>query len=346
LEALAERRAEEKPMRLFIVGLMLVCTLGRVGAADADEVIFLNGDRLTGKIVSAAGGKLVLKTDAAGEVTIDLAKVKTFSSDEPIDVRVGDKKIPHDGQIEAEMTPGTPPAPLAIKDIIAINPPPPAWHGSFALNGLFTTGNSETEQIGFLFRLHKKWDEDRLLFGAEYSYGRQTDPNTGVSSTTVDFGQASAKYERDLTEKFYAYGLLRFERDGVAKLDYRFTPSAGVGYRWFEGPSFNFSTEAGLAYTYEEYSTTGSNSFWGPRFAYSVDWRPVEPLRLYNTFEYLPSFRAFTEDYLVNINAGLRATVWKGLFTDVRIEYRYDNEPAPGRKKADTRYILGLGWEW
>jgi hypothetical protein len=48
----------------------------------------------------------------------------------------------------------------------------------------------------------------------------------------------------------------------------------------------------------------------------------------------------------VNINAGLRAPVWKGLFTDVRIEYRYDNEPALGRQKADTRYILGLGWEF
>ena len=51
-------------------------------------------------------------------------------------------------------------------------------------------------------------------------------------------------------------------------------------------------------------------------------------------------------DYLLNINAGLRATVWKSLFTDFRVEYRYDNEPAPGRKKADTRVILGVGWEF
>jgi hypothetical protein len=77
-----------------------------------------------------------------------------------------------------------------------------------------------------------------------------------------------------------------------------------------------------------------------------VDWTPVKPLRLYNTVEYLPSFEAFTEDYLVNANAGLRATLWKGLFADFRLEYRYDSEPAPGRKKADTRYIMGLGWEW
>jgi hypothetical protein len=59
--------------------------------ALADEVIFLNGDRLTGRIVSATGGKLILRTDAAGEITIDLSKVKTFSTDEPIMVKLDDK---------------------------------------------------------------------------------------------------------------------------------------------------------------------------------------------------------------------------------------------------------------
>ena len=88
-------------MRLFTVGLMLACTLGWARWADADEVIFLNGDRLTGKILSAEGGKLILKTDAAGEVTIDMAKVRTFSTDEPVDVRVGDKKVPHDTKVTA-----------------------------------------------------------------------------------------------------------------------------------------------------------------------------------------------------------------------------------------------------
>jgi hypothetical protein len=210
-------------MRSLTTAVTLVCALALAGTAAATEVIFLNGDRLTGKIVSAAGGKLILKTERAGDVTIDLSKVKTFSTDEPVDLRVG---------VE------------------------------------------------------------------------------------------------------------------VAGLNFRVTPSSGLGYRWFEGPTFNFSTEAGIAYVYEDYETSGVNQFWAPRLAYVVDWTPVERLKLYNTLEYLPAFDAFTENYLLNINAGLRATLWKGPFTDVPIEYRYDNEPAPGRKKADTRYILGNGWEF
>jgi hypothetical protein len=78
-------------MRRFTLIVSLVLGLVAVSAARsfADEVLFLNGDRLTGKILSATGGKLTIKTDGAGDVTVDMSKVKTFSTDEP--VRVGRK---------------------------------------------------------------------------------------------------------------------------------------------------------------------------------------------------------------------------------------------------------------
>jgi putative salt-induced outer membrane protein YdiY len=328
--------------------------LGAVSAAAADEVRFLNGDRLTGKILSATGGKIVIKTEAAGEVTADLSKVATFSTDEPVRIQVGERRPQVEtqissgpqGQVAARTAPDAPPQPLPIVDITAINPPLPAWHGSVALNGLFTTGNSETQQLGFTLGLSKRWEDDRLSFFGEYSYGHQRDPNTGVSSTSVDYSQAWAKYEHFFTPKLYGYGLVKFERDGVAGLNYRFSPSAGVGYQWVDQPAFKFSTEAGLAYVYEDYESTGGRDFWGPRLAYAVEWTPVQPLKLYHNLEYLPSFSDFTGDYLLNANAGLHAGVWRGLFTDLRIEYRYDSEPAPGRKKDDTRIILGAGWEF
>ena len=61
--------------------------------AAADEVLFLNGDRLTGRIVQAAGGKLVLRTEAAGDITIDLKQVKTFATDEPVQLKVRESTV-------------------------------------------------------------------------------------------------------------------------------------------------------------------------------------------------------------------------------------------------------------
>jgi putative salt-induced outer membrane protein YdiY len=338
---------------LLATGTLLLSLLTAVAAARADEVTFKNGDRLTGTIISAAGGKLVIKTDAAGEVTVDMSKVKTFATAEPVRLRVGEQpplsspvSPGAEGEVQAEVTPGSPPEPVPIKSITAINPPLPAWTGSLVLNGAFTTGNSVTQQIGFSFAASKRWEADRLSFGAQYSYGREKDQDTGVSTVNVNYGMLVGKYDHFLTKKLYLYGQAKVERDTVAGLLVRVSPSAGAGYQWFEGPTFNLLTEAGLAWTYEDYEESGSRQFWGPRLAYAVDWTPFEPIKLYHTLEYLPSFSDFTGDYLLNIDAGLRAAIWKALFADFKIEFRYDSTPAPGKKSTDTRYLVGVGWKF
>ena len=329
---------------------MLILVLAPVGPARGDEVLFLNGDRLSGKILKAAGGKLTIKTDGAGDVVVDMSKVKTFSTDAPVTVGVKaqppvstDVGAGTDRHVQTAPAPGAPAEPVAIADITAINTPP-AWTGLFSLNGLLTTGNSETEQLGFRGALSKRWPSDRLTFGAEYSYGRQEDPRTGTKSTTIDYAMALAKYDHFLTRKFYGYLGTKAERDKVAALELRLAPGAGVGYQWFEGPAFNLSSEAGLVWVYENYKTTGSSEFFGPRLAYSVDWTPIQPLLLYHKLEYIPSFEDLGGDYLLNIDAGARLTMWKGLFAELRYEFRYDSTPASGRHRTDQRYILGAGW--
>src|SRR4051812_21001255 len=68
-----------------------------VGASTArgDEVQFNNGDRLTGTIVSADGGKLKIKTKIAGDVTVDMKDVKTFSTDAPVVIKLKDGPVVH-----------------------------------------------------------------------------------------------------------------------------------------------------------------------------------------------------------------------------------------------------------
>lgn len=330
---------------------MLILVLSPAGPVRGDEVLFLNGDRLSGKILKAVSGKLTIKTEGAGDVTVDMSKVKTFSTDAPVVVGVkeqppvsADVGAGPDRYVQTAPAPGAPPQPVAIADISAINPFPPAWTGSFSLNGLLTTGNSETEQLGFRGALSKRWPHDRLTFGAEYYYGRQEDPRTGDKSTTIDYAMALGKYDHFFTKKFYGYLVTKAERDVVADLELRLAPGAGVGYQWFERPTFNLSTEAGLAWVYENYKRTGWSEFFGPRLAYSVDWTPIHPLMLYHKLEYLPSFEDLGGDYLLNIDAGARLAVWKGLFAELRYEFRHDSTPASGRHRTDQRYILGAGW--
>src|SRR3954464_7476535 len=89
--------------------IFLSLILGGLAArgAFAGEVIFNNGDKLTGKVTTVDGGKLKIKSDVAGEVTVDLKDVRTFSTDEPVQVRMKDKSIVRD-KVEASTTQGAP----------------------------------------------------------------------------------------------------------------------------------------------------------------------------------------------------------------------------------------------
>ncbi len=47
-----------------------------------DVIVFTNGDQLTGKLVSAAGGNVVFKSDMAGQLTISFDKIEQLRSGE------------------------------------------------------------------------------------------------------------------------------------------------------------------------------------------------------------------------------------------------------------------------
>jgi putative salt-induced outer membrane protein YdiY len=334
-----------------LAGALALC-LVLVGGAAADEVLLLNGDRLTGTIVGAAGGKLTIKTEAAGDVIVDLAKVKTFSTTEPVVVRTGEATLRSrvtagpDGAVQVVPIAGGAPQTVALSDIGQINPPPVKWTGGISFTGMKTSGNAESTNIGFSLNAVRRAEQDRITLGAGYAFGRQEDPDTGEESTTVDNIFGFAKYDYFLSKKLYLYGAVRAERDRIADLDLRFTPSVGAGYQWYETPTFNLSSEAGLAWVYEDFRDAGSDDHFAARFAYHVDWTPYKGVLLFHNLEWLPAFDDPFGDYNLNGDLGLRTAIFQGFFAEAKIEARYDSEPAPGAEKEDLRYVLAVGWSF
>lgn len=334
----------------------LVLTAGALGLAGlrpvaADEVRFLNGDRLTGRILSMADGKLVIRTEAAGDVVVKLSQVQTFSTDEPVTVRVGDKTLLQSrvdagspGTIQVAPTPAATPQPIALADITQINPPPVRWTGTVSANALFTTGNTETENAGVSVEASRRAEHDRISLESAYLFGRQRDPDTGRKITTQDSVFGTGKYDYFFTTRFFGFLKVRVERDRIADLDLRFTPSIGVGYQWFESEAFNLSTEAGVAWIYEQFRGQDAEDRFAARLAYAVDWKPHERIKLFHDLQWLPAFTSPFGEFLVNANAGLRTDVWASLFTEAKVELRHNSRPTPGLESTDVRYLLSLGW--
>jgi putative salt-induced outer membrane protein YdiY len=327
-----------------------------VSSVFADEVVFQNGDRLSGKIKRMVDGKLVLQSDMAGEVTVDMSNVQTFSSDEAVTVHL------QDGTVFSQKVLSSEPNRFAIEgsetlqaqafDLVAISSmnlaekPKARWTGDISAGYTSTHGNTKTEAISGSANLRKRTENDRTQASADYARGRQEDPDTGEEETTEDWWRARAKYDYFFTKKLYGYADGRYEKDAIAELDRRVIVGGGGGYQWIESEVMNFSTEAGIAHLYEKFENqTESNSELSAQFGYNFDRKLTDNVKFIHDLTYYPSMDKFS-DYFLTSTAEIRANFTKRTFVNFKAILGYDTTPAVGAHKTDVKYILGLGYNF
>lgn len=332
---------------IVLIGILL----GLCSTVCADQIVFVNGDRVTGKIGSLVDGKLTFESDLAGTLTIDIANIATFSSDEAIDLHLDD------GSILSEQAAVSEPnhvviggdQRVAFDRIASINPPAkpkPKWTGEVSAGYTSTAGNTSTETITGSANAKKRTEKDRKTVSADFARGRQEDPDTGRKNKTEDWWRTKAKYDYFFTKKLYGYLDGRYETDEIAELDYRAIMGTGYGYQWIESERMNFSTEGGLAYKIEEYgNSTGKNDEISVQLGYNFDKKLGKGFEFIHDLTYYPSTEDFS-DYFLTSTGELRANLTEKVFTNFKAVLNYDSTPAQGKHKTDTKYIWGIGWKF
>ncbi|HEY7090576.1 MAG TPA: DUF481 domain-containing protein [Tepidisphaeraceae bacterium] len=328
---------------------VILCALVPV---RADQIVFKNGDKITGKIETMDGGKMKITSAVAGEIIVDMKDVATFSTDAPIEIKTAEgKKInePVTATTEPDQVKTASGEVVPLPGVSKINPPPEKWTGNVLVNGSIARGNTDTDDLGIsalaVLRRDNDVDNDRFTLSGGYNFGRQRIPGTGDKVTSTDNWNALGKYDKFLTDKIYVYGLFKVEHDRIADLNYRLSPGVGVGYQWYERDDFHLSTEAGISYVYEDFISDGTNEHLAGRLAYHIDRKMNDTVTLFSNGEWLPAFED-PSDYNLTADAGIRADITKVLFSEFKVEWKRDSSPAPGAEKNDLRYILGIGWKF
>ena len=327
-----------------------------VQSGYADEVVLKNGDRLTGKIVHLVDGKLLLKSDVAGEVTVELSNIQTFSSAEPVTVNLKDGTgftqkvlIAEAGRFAVQGTEDLKAQQFAMADIVSINPPAkpiPKWTGDVSVGVTSTHGNTKTEMISANANFAKRTEKDRTTISTDYAKGEQEDPDTGEKVTIEDWWRAKGKYDYFFSKKMYGYVDGRYEKDAVAELDRRTIIGLGGGYQWIESENMNFSSEFGLASLYEKYDNqTDSNSEISLQVGYKFDKKLRKNVKFVHDLTYYPAIDKFS-DYFLTTTAGVRADFTEKFFATAKAIMNYDATPAIGAHKTDVKYFLGLGYRF
>jgi len=326
----------------FLMGMATVFVLAAVGAAD-DEVKLKNGDRLTGKVTSLAGGKLVLETAHSGPLKIDWAQVVSVKTDNPVKVRMATNEIFEgklspggDGRLKVETQGAKDPIEVDLAKVTHFNQPPTQWHGSVTASAKATDGNTHVKSFLIAGEGIRETEADLLLVKAIFRYAK-----TGGVLTERN-GYGIGKYNLKITPDFYGYVSEELLSDAFKDIRIQTITSIGVGYVFLKQAEIDFSAEAGFAYITNDFKVANDESHPGARA--SAKLRVALPLgfEFKDTFTIYPNFK-HSQDYQIRNEATLGTALGGGWTLLGGVITEFDNRPSPGLKKADDTYFIGLG---
>ncbi|MEE8313454.1 MAG: DUF481 domain-containing protein [Myxococcota bacterium] len=346
-------------MRRFqLVAAVMCAAWGFASIASADEIVFTNGDRLSGRVVRLVGGKLKLNSPLLGEIEVAASTIQTFSTTQSIEIHTQDGTVLRDVVVKGEpnefRTAGTSPVgpqTFALDDVVALNPPPPgapAWHGSLAAAMEIERGNSFTSEADVNLSAVRETKYNRIRFDASYEGDRTKNDSTGDSTTTdrnIDF---LLRYDQFLSDKLFWYGSGEGEKDGVKDLTLRFTGGGGFGYRWFNTEEFKLEGDLGLSWISENYE----DSRFDEDFVASVlNWSferqlPVlvaDRLTLFQRGKFWVNVEELEDQLFAEVTTGIRQDLTATTFLEAKIVWEYDSEPSGNKERTDVDYIFGFG---
>jgi len=313
-------------MKRYIVALFGAFA---VAALCADTLNLKSGSVLKGKVIGVQDGVLKFESVDVGAVEIKTNLISTVVSDEEKEV--------------------------ALKQIPVIEKPRETWHGSVNFAFKSARGNTYENSASVLVNLKRRWENDRLNFDFGYHYD-ENGTSKHNKETTQDRWELEGQWDHFLASSFYGYLNSRYEVDDIAGIDYRFRLGGGIGYQWldakdvFNTGKWSFSQEAGAAWIRTEYAQMTSDtedSAASVRYAHHLAYLPVwrDGLEFFHDFEYLPQVDDFSI-FLAKADIGFTTKLIFNFDLLAKIEWEYNSTPSFGRKKSDTRYIVGLGYKW
>ena len=328
--------------------LLILLAVVPPSLASADEVRLINGDRITGKLIKMEEKVVTIETSYGGELKIKWDEVAGIRTEEPMLLRIapeGGGEINWRTLLSQRAQRVTTNAVGAGSDmpldkVNAINLPPVRLRGTATVGGNNTQGNSQTRAVNAAGRLSVQSDRQRVTLEAKYNYG---EANQQVAARN-SMGQA--EYNFFVTPKTYLYGMGLLEKDTFQNLNLRMTFGGGLGYQFVDTKRAMLQTEAGLAYVNEHFTnaspTVTPSSRLAVRWEYSVIPDKVKLFQRAEGYYDLSGGNAMR----LRADQGVRVTVYKQLFVNFEYDYRFNSQPAPGRKTTDEAYIFGVGYSF
>ena len=219
------------------------------------------------------------------------------------------------------------------------------WFDEAELSLVATDGNAEAETLGFTNTLRRVWEDAEFSLKASGLRAESTtrtlravlEPSGTVrvfdesnTDLTAEHYSLSGRYRRQISERFFWFAGLGWERNEFAGFDPRISAEGGVGHQWFKTEKASFRTDYAVTYTHQEdvVPTPGrSEDFAGVRFAWDYR-RQLTPSTEYTNTLQVDENLDDTSDLRADLNQAIAVAINKKLALKVSLQLLFDNQPA------------------
>lgn len=217
------------------------------------------------------------------------------------------------------------------------------WSGEGAFNAGYTTGNTETTDLGLSLKLDREAGPWTFGFEAAADYGE-----TDGSETRNRWG-LGFQADRQINDKLYGFGRLSYEQDEFSGFESRTFVGGGLGYAVLDGERTQWTIEGGPGLRIDELAAT-----------FDADGNLVDEATTEESFavraasNFAHQFNdavAFTNDTAVTWadvstqvtnTAAITAQLTEKISGRVSFDVRYDTDPPLGFEDTDTALKVGV----
>lgn len=217
------------------------------------------------------------------------------------------------------------------------------WRYSLGAGASASSGNSSSKSINITADAVKVTGLDKWTLYGRLLYGKDDE------ETTADQVNLGARYDRELTKRWFAFGSGDWLKDRPANLANRWSASSGVGYHVFKRDTSFWDVFGGLGYTHDDLTepTVVSDEL---RTTYGraelligqeSQHRLTATTTLKQRLVIYPNLRD-TSNFRGVFDTGLAVAMNQRFNLTASLGYRYNSDPGVGLAKTDLLFVTGI----
>jgi hypothetical protein len=348
---------------------------GQGASKEPDVIVFKDGEKLIGHLVSTKGSSVVFKSDAAGEVTLDWSKIQELRSSEkfaaiPTGVELRGKKdinkVPQgtvtatDQQVQLNTGAPTPQA-IPTKNVAQLVEEANfqrafternffgGWMGGASAGVAYTDSTQSSENFSGAIDLSRPvpgvdWLDPRsntqLTFNG--AYGKISE--AGTPSVKTALYHAGAEQDFYVKPRLFFFGQALFDHNYSQGLNLQQDYGGGIGFVVFKKPNSQLDVKVSVDYINQRFQVSSENkSLIGSVFGENYTYKFAHGILFSEKGGFVPAWND-TNAYSAFANAALTFPVYHRLGFTLGGLDTYLNDPPVGFKKNSFTLTLGASY--